>query len=97
MNVYPEYISVLNSDGSIDKVPYRDVKKHEEAIIEDNIGYGILHGEYSEKEIDDYEREAYAQLRELKARIRRNPDVVLKLDEVTERYVVAEDGAEKTN
>lgn len=89
-NVYPKYVSVLNDDGSVNKMLYKDIKEHEELIIEDNIGYGLLHNEYSVKELKKYEKQAYAELRELKAKIRENPDVILKLDKVTERYIVAE-------
>lgn len=89
-NIYPKYVSVLNDDGNISKTLYKEIKEHEEFIIEDNIGYGLLHNEYSVKEIKDYKKQAYAELRELKAKIRENPDIILKLDKTTERYIVAE-------
>ena len=90
MNTYPKYVSVMNENGDIIKVLYKDIKEHEEDIIEQNLMYGIIHAEYSDKEISDYEKQAYKELRELKRQIRENPNVVLKLDEITERYVVAD-------
>ena len=56
-------------------IRYKDLKDHEEAIIEDNIYYGHTHG-YSNKEIDDYITGARAELRELKKHIRENPDII---------------------
>ena len=89
MSVYPEYINVKDECGNINKVPYKEIKKHEEEVIKDNIVYGYLHCEYSEKEIKEYERTAYIELKELKKQIRENPDIVLELEHTTERYVVS--------
>lgn len=85
--IYPKYVFVEQSDGQIVQVLYKDIIKQEEFIIEDNIGYGLLH-DYTDEEIDEYEEEAYAQLKELKKQIRENPQVVLALDLPTWRYVV---------
>lgn len=65
---------------------YKDFKKHEEFIIQDNIEYGLLHN-YTDQEISDYKKEAYAQLKDLKKQIRDNPKVILLLERSTERYV----------
>lgn len=48
MNEYPEFVSVLNNDGSIQKVLYKEIKAHEQYIIHDNVLYGYLHCEYTE-------------------------------------------------
>lgn len=88
MNVYPEYVSVIDENNDIHKVLYKDIKEHEEFIIEDNIGYGLMHSEYSQKDIETYRNQAYNELKELKQRIRENPDVILKLDTTSERYIV---------
>lgn len=89
-NQYPQYVSVLNDSGTVEKILYKDIKIHEESIIEDNIFYGIRHSnDYSEQEILEYEEQAYSELKELKREIRENNDIVLKLDKITERYVLA--------
>lgn len=84
---YPKYVSVEQSDGQIVQILYKDLKKHEEFIIQDNIEYGLLHN-YTDQEINDYKKEAYAQLKVLKKQIRDNPKVILVLERSTERYVV---------
>lgn len=89
-NQYPKYVSVLNDSGTVEKVLYKDIKIHEESIIEDNIFYGIKHSnDYSEQEILEYEEQAYSELKELKRAIREDNDIVLKLDKIKERYVLA--------
>ena len=75
---YPKYVSVEQSDGQIVQILYKDLKNHEEFIIQDNIEYGLLHS-YTDQEINDYKKEAYAQLKDLKKQIRENPQVVLVL------------------
>lgn len=47
-----------------------------------------LLNDYTDEEIDEYEKEAYTQLKDLKKQIRENPQVVLALDLPTWRYVV---------
>lgn len=89
MNIYPKYVSVINENGDINKVLYKEIKKHEEFITEDNIGYGLLHAEYSEKKVKDYETQSYKELKKLKRKIRENPNIMSKLDKTTERYIVA--------
>lgn len=84
---YPKYVSVEQSDGQIVQILYKDLKNHEEFIIQDNIEYDLLHN-YTDQEINDYKKEAYAQLKDLKKQIRENPQVVLVLERSTERYVV---------
>jgi hypothetical protein len=79
----------MDEDGSVGKMLYKEIKEHEEFIIKDNIGYGLIHNEYSEEEIDEYEEHAYKELKELKQQIRENPNIILKLDKTTERFVVA--------
>lgn len=86
MNEYPEFVSVLNNDGSIQKVPYQEIKEHEQYIIHDNVLYGYLHCEYTEQDITDYKKQAYDELKELKRKIKENNDIVLKMNEITERY-----------
>lgn len=88
MNKYPQYVNVCDDNGIIIKIPYKDVKEHEESIIRDNISYGFMHFEYSEEEIHEYAKRAHEELKELKRQIRENPDIILKMDKTTERYVV---------
>lgn len=47
-----------------------------------------LLNDYTDEGIDEYEKEAYTQLKDLKKQIRENPQVVLALDLATWRYVV---------
>lgn len=47
-----------------------------------------LLNDYTDEEINEYEKEAYTQLKDLKKQIRENPEVVLALDLPTWRYVV---------
>ena len=47
-----------------------------------------LLNDYTDEGIDEYEKEAYTQLKDLKKQIRENPQVVLALDLPTWRYVV---------
>lgn len=89
MGQLPETVNILNDDNSVSIMKYKDLKNHEESIIEDNIGYGLLHAEYSEKEIRDYEKNARAEWKALKDILRKDPNVKLRLDITTERYVVA--------
>ena len=36
----PKFVNVRDENGDIITMPYRELKAHEEAIIEDNMGYG---------------------------------------------------------
>lgn len=88
-NTMPAFVNVINDDRSISQIRYRDLKQHEEGIIEDNIAYGITHAEYSDQEICEYERNARAEWRTLKDLLRKHPDTKLRLDKTTQRYVPA--------
>lgn len=81
---YPMYVKLNTGE----KLLYRELVAHEKLIIEDNIFFGIKNG-YPEDEIEQYKREAYAQLKALKTSIRENPDILLMLDRQTERYMPA--------
>jgi len=83
----PYFVFVRNQDGNVTQLPYKKIKEHEESIIEDNINYGLIHAEYSEQDILDYKKQAYSEFSALKRAIRENPEIVLKLDTTTERYV----------
>lgn len=89
----PQFVNVRYNNGRIEKIPYKVLKDHEESIIEENIAYGAIHG-YSDKEISEYEREARAEWKELKRQIRENNNVLLCLDETTQRYIVYTTGAQ---
>ena len=83
----PDTVNVRDPQGNIRIISYRELKEHEISIIEDNIGYGLLHPEYSDEEIRDYENQARREWNSLKRKLRENPDLVLALDATTERYV----------
>lgn len=78
------------SNGKIEMIAFKDIVAHEEAIIEDNMFFGVKNN-YSMKEISKYQKEAKLELRALRRTIRENPDIVLKIDPVTERYVPVKD------
>lgn len=78
------------SNGKIEIIAFNDIVAHEEAIIEDNMFFGVKNN-YSMKDIRKYQKEAKLELRALRRTVRENPDVVLKVDPVTERYVSAKD------
>ena len=86
---FPEFVSVLDSNGVIKQIKYTDVIEHEEYIIDDNIEFGICNN-YSKKEVDEYAKPAESELRALKQKIRENPSIVLKFDKTTERFVPVE-------
>lgn len=85
----PKAVYILNDDGTVSTIPYKELKQHEEYIIEDNVEYGLLHAEYSEQEILDYEKSAKSEWKALKNALRKDPNIRLKLDPTTERYVIA--------
>lgn len=83
-----KYVSVLCDDGHIEKVLYDKIIEHENAIIDDNLGYGYLHN-YTSQELRSYQKEAYADLKELKRQLREYPGSIIKEDPTTERFVLA--------
>ena len=52
MNVYPEYVSVIDENNNIHKVLYKDIKEHEEFIIEDERIVNEERNEYFKDVID---------------------------------------------
>ena len=86
----PEYALVHHYNGDVSYVPVGYIVEHDKRIIKDNIAYGFGH-DYETKEIVEYKKEAQAELKELKRKIKENPNVVLKIDGTTERYIVDED------
>ena len=87
----PECVSVKTESG-IEQANTNSLIKRMEWIIEDNIGYGLLHPEtYSEKDVNKYESEARHELNILKKAIRNNPNVILQENHVTEMYEIVEE------
>ena len=82
----PDYVFVLEKPGDVLRMPFRKIKEHEETIIEDNMAFAFMHGE-SKKKINEYETQARREWKELKDKLRDNPNMILILDETTERYV----------
>lgn len=78
---------IVCKQGDIKAMPYRKLKQHEEYIIEDNIAYGCMHAEYTDAEIELYEKQARQEWKDLKNKLRDNPELLLTLDKTTERYV----------
>lgn len=88
----PQFVNIRDENGNISTITYRELKNHEECIIEDNIAYALWHEEYSEKEIKEYEKQARAEWRNLKSKLRENPEILLELDKTTERYIIYMEG-----
>lgn len=83
----PEAVNIRDEHGNIKTISYRKLKQHEEYIIEDNIAYGCIHEDYTYAEIKEYEKQAKQEWKDLKSKLRENPELLLILDKTTERYV----------
>lgn len=74
-------------DGCVKTLTYTEIKKHNVAIIEDNVMYGYIHPEtYSDQEVEAYERKAKAENRSFLAFLREHPDITITLNLKTEMY-----------
>ncbi len=83
----PDTVKLRDNKGNITTISYRKLKIHEKSIIEDNIEYALRHNEFTAEEIDAYEKKAINEWKELKRKLRENPDLLLTIDETTERIV----------
>jgi hypothetical protein len=83
----PRVVNIRDEHGAVFTMRYSDLKDHEESIIADNIFHGRMHAEYTAAEIDAYEKKAAQEWRDLKNKLRENPELLLVLDKTTERYV----------
>ena len=83
----PRVVNIRDEYGNVSTMRYSDLKDHEESIIADNIFHGCIHAEYTAAEIDAYEKKAAQEWRDLKRKLWENPELLLVLDETTERYV----------
>ncbi len=84
----PRNVYIRDEHGNISKMPYRELKDHEEDIILDNIFFGYKHSDiYSEEETKEYEKQARQELKDLEDKLRENPELLLTMDRTTERYV----------
>ena len=84
---YPKYVNIQAGTG-IEKMFFSELIDHERKIIADNI-LSAFKSNCSAKEVQDYDLQAERELKVLKKVVKDNPDVVLRLDSETERYVVA--------
>lgn len=82
-----QIVNIRDKQGNITTMRYRELKQHEECIIEDNMAYGYMHNEYSETEIKEYKKQARLEWKDLKKKLRNNPELLLTLDEATEHDV----------
>lgn len=74
-------------DGSTKTVTYSEIKKHNNAIIEDNCLYGLTHhADYTSKEIDEYECKARAENKSFLAFLRTCPGARIAFDRTAELY-----------
>lgn len=84
---YPKYVNIQTGSG-VEKMFFSELIDHERTIIADNI-LSAFKSNCSAKEVQDYDLQAERELKVLKKAIKDNPDVILRLDSKTERYVVA--------
>lgn len=84
---YPKYVNIQAGTG-VEKMFFSELIDHERKIIADNI-LSAFKSNCSAKEVQDYDLQAERELKVLKKAIKDNPDVILRLDSETERYVVA--------
>lgn len=81
---------VTFANGETEELRYTDIKHHNEEIIDDNISYGLMHpGDYSDEEINYYEKEAVKENRAFLSYLRNHLDANIVFDERTEMYVLA--------
>lgn len=74
-------------DGSTKTVTYSEIKKHNNAIIEDNCMYGLMHpADYTPKEVNEYECKARAENKFFLAFLRTCPCARIAFDQTTELY-----------
>lgn len=74
-------------DGCVKTLTYSEIKKHNTAIIEDNVLYGYVHPEtYTEQEVEAYEREAKDKDRSFLAFLREHPGITITLNLKTAMY-----------
>lgn len=79
-------------DGTSKMVSYKEIKDHNLSIIEDNVGYGLLHpGDYSEKEVNDYYRDAMKKQKARMRAIRENPDESVVWNKTHQLYELKEE------
>jgi secreted Zn-dependent insulinase-like peptidase len=83
-----EFVSVMDKNGTLGKMLYKDIIDHEKKVIKENVVFVLIHGEYSKEEVKTYRKQVYKELEELKRQIKSNPDIVLKLNKLTNRFVV---------
>lgn len=82
---FEQYISVADKNGEIKKIPIKEIKEHEEFIIEDNIFHGYKHPEiFSQKDIDRYEHEARHEFNLLKKAMKEHPYSLYGYEQCTE-------------
>ena len=65
---------------------YKDLKKHELQIIEDNMFYARKYN-YNEDEILSYESSAKKEFKLLREAIAKNHNIVLTINPITERFI----------
>ena len=66
----PKNVNIRDKQGNVSIMSYRELKHHEESIIEDNIMFGIMNAIYKDSEIDKYEKQARAEWKDLKNKLR---------------------------
>lgn len=84
---YPKYVNIQAGTG-VEKMFFSELIDHERTIIANNI-LSAFKSNCSAKEVQDYDLQAERELKVLKKAIKDNPDVILRLDSETERYVIA--------
>lgn len=92
----PKLVTVAGTDGTTYRATVSDIIDHNREIIDDNVAFGILHEyDYTEEDVDTYQRDALKELREFKRALNAADEPVVTIDGVTDLYVMAgkDDGA----
>lgn len=87
----PKLVTVVGTDGTTYRIPVSDIIDHNREIIDDNIAFGILHEcDYTEEDVDAYQRDAIKELREFKRDLNAAKAPVVTIDGVTDLYVMTD-------
>ncbi len=74
----PKTVNVRDEQGNIRIMPYKELKQHEEWIIEDNIGWGYLHG-YTNAEIKKIQETSRTGMEGFKKQIKGQSRTVINI------------------
>lgn len=75
--------------GGVKQMTLAEIDAHNRGAIELNVAFGLRHkDDYPVELVEEYKKEAYQKQEELMKKISANPDVVLRFDVNSGRYVI---------